>query len=225
MKVILSQMSLRACETLKPFALSLSISPVLFPNTPRARSDNCDNRPPAAGVGRAAPGGPRQHRAVKLGRKQALGTFACHLLMPFDDYRAQLGDAEISGVLLTHITDRYGVSLTAAVRRWIEFTDKRAAIVVARDGFALWGGGRQQGGIPKRHFHQLWPGDPGEVVGRHGSPSPALPKRGSHSGARPQRNDIAPGRAGHVGDNKSDARIQLTGMPLDLRHHPTRLDP
>ena len=140
MKVILSQMSLRACETLKPFALSLSISPVLFPNTPRARSDNCDNRPPAAGVGRAAPGGPRQHRAVKLGRKQALGTFACHLLMPFDDYRAQLGDAEISGVLLTHITDRYGVSLTAAVRRWIEFTDKRAAIVVARDGFALWGG-------------------------------------------------------------------------------------
>ena len=68
MKVILSQMSLRACETLKPFALSLSISPVLFPNAPRARSDNCDNRPPAAGVGRAAPGGPRQHRAVKLAR-------------------------------------------------------------------------------------------------------------------------------------------------------------
>ena len=66
MKVSLSQMSLRACETLKPFALSLSISPVLFPNAQRARSDNCDNRSPAAGVGRAAPGGPRQHRAVKL---------------------------------------------------------------------------------------------------------------------------------------------------------------
>ena len=49
MKVSLSQMSLRACETLKPFALPLSISPVLFPNAPCARSDNCDNRPPCGG--------------------------------------------------------------------------------------------------------------------------------------------------------------------------------
>ena len=47
MSASLSQMSLRACETLKPFALSLSISPVLFPNAPCARSDNCDNRPPS----------------------------------------------------------------------------------------------------------------------------------------------------------------------------------
>lgn len=72
-------------------------------------------------------------------REDEADTFACHLLMPFDDYRAQVGDAEMSGALLTHITDHYGVSLTAAVRRWIEFTDKRAAMVVARDGFALWG--------------------------------------------------------------------------------------
>jgi Zn-dependent peptidase ImmA (M78 family) len=72
-------------------------------------------------------------------REDQADTFACHLLMPFDDYRAQVGDAEMSGALLTHITDRYGVSLTAAVRRWIEFTDKRAAMVVARDGLALWG--------------------------------------------------------------------------------------
>jgi hypothetical protein len=72
-------------------------------------------------------------------REDEADTFACHLLMPFDDYRAQVGDTEMSGALLTHITDRYGVSLTAAVRRWIEFTDKRAAMVVARDGFALWG--------------------------------------------------------------------------------------
>jgi hypothetical protein len=72
-------------------------------------------------------------------REDEADTFACHLLMPFDDYRAQVGDTEMSGALLTHVTDRYGVSLTAAVRRWIEFTDKRAAMVVARDGFALWG--------------------------------------------------------------------------------------
>jgi hypothetical protein len=59
--------------------------------------------------------------------------------MPFDDYRAQVAGVEMSGALLTHVTDRYGVSLTAAVRRWIEFTDTRAAMVMARDGFALWG--------------------------------------------------------------------------------------
>lgn len=72
-------------------------------------------------------------------REDEADTFACHLLMPFDDYRAQVGGVEMSGALLTHVTDRYGVSLTAAVRHWIEFTDTRAAMVVARDGFALWG--------------------------------------------------------------------------------------
>ena len=97
----------------------------------------------------AAPGEEAEYRCLPLHndrwkeqearREEEADTFACHLLMPFDDYRAQLGDAEISGALLAHITDRYGVSLTAAVRRWIEFTDKRAAMVVARDGFALWG--------------------------------------------------------------------------------------
>ncbi len=72
-------------------------------------------------------------------REDEADTFACHLLMPFDDYRAQVAGVEMSGALLTHVTDRYGVSLTAAVRRWIEFTDTRAAMVMARDGFALWG--------------------------------------------------------------------------------------
>ena len=78
-------------------------------------------------------------KAEEERREDEADTFAAHLLMPFDDYRAQVGAMEMSGALLTHITDRYGVSLTAAVRRWIEFTDSRAAMVVARDGFALWG--------------------------------------------------------------------------------------
>jgi Zn-dependent peptidase ImmA (M78 family) len=78
-------------------------------------------------------------KAQEALREDEADTFACNLLMPFDDYRAQVGDTEMSGALLAHITDRYGVSVTAAVRRWIEFTDKRAAMVVARDGFALWG--------------------------------------------------------------------------------------
>lgn len=72
-------------------------------------------------------------------REEEADTFASYLLMPIDDYRDQVGGQEMSRSLLGHVTDRYGVSLLAAVRKWIEFTDSRAAMVVARDGFALWG--------------------------------------------------------------------------------------
>lgn len=66
-------------------------------------------------------------------------TFASYLLMPIDDYRQQISGQEMSFDLLRHVARRYGVSLTAAVRKWIEFTPQRAAMVLGRDGFALWG--------------------------------------------------------------------------------------
>ncbi len=72
-------------------------------------------------------------------REEEADTFASFLLMPIDDFRAQVSGQSMSAELLTHVTDRYGVSLTAATRKWIEFTDTRAAMVVSRDGFALWG--------------------------------------------------------------------------------------
>lgn len=72
-------------------------------------------------------------------REEEADMFASFLLMPLDDYRRQVGDQEMTADLLRHITDRYGVSLTAACRKWIDFTEKRAAMIVARDGFALWG--------------------------------------------------------------------------------------
>lgn len=72
-------------------------------------------------------------------REEEADTFASYLLMLIDDYRNQVGGQEITRALLNHVTNRYGVSLLAAVRKWIEFTDSRAAMVVARDGFALWG--------------------------------------------------------------------------------------
>lgn len=59
--------------------------------------------------------------------------------MPIDDYRNQVDGHDMTRDLLSHITDRYGGSLLAAVLKWIEFTSSRAAIVVAQDGFALWG--------------------------------------------------------------------------------------
>ncbi len=66
-------------------------------------------------------------------------SFASYLLMPLDDYRKQVVGQAMSLELLRHVAQRYGVSLTAVVRKWIEFTDQRAAMVVGRDGFALWG--------------------------------------------------------------------------------------
>ncbi len=66
-------------------------------------------------------------------------TFASYLLMPIDDYRQQVAGQDMSFDLLRHVARRYGVSLTAVVRKWIEFTDQRAAMVLGRDGFALWG--------------------------------------------------------------------------------------
>lgn len=59
--------------------------------------------------------------------------------MLIDDFRGQVNGEEMTRGLLYHVTDRYGVSLLAAVRKWIEFTDTRAAMVLVREGIALWG--------------------------------------------------------------------------------------
>lgn len=72
-------------------------------------------------------------------REEEADTFASFLLMPLDDYRTQVNGEEMTVDLLNHVTDRYGVSLTAACRKWIDFTDKRAVMLIARDGFAKWG--------------------------------------------------------------------------------------
>ena len=72
-------------------------------------------------------------------REEEADTFASFLLMPLDDYREQVAGHEMTGGLLKHVTNRYGVSLTAACLKWIDFTESRAAMIVSRDGFSLWG--------------------------------------------------------------------------------------
>jgi Zn-dependent peptidase ImmA (M78 family) len=64
--------------------------------------------------------------------------FASTLLMPLDDFRTQVAGQEISFDLFGHCADRYGVSLTAAILRWLEITDKRAILVASRDDYLLW---------------------------------------------------------------------------------------
>lgn len=65
--------------------------------------------------------------------------FAANLLMPLDDYRKQISpDSILNMDMMDFITERYQVSLLAALLRWIEFTEKRAVLVVSRDGYILW---------------------------------------------------------------------------------------
>lgn len=65
-------------------------------------------------------------------------TFASYLLMPLDDFRAQIKGRAIDIDVMTELADRYAVSLTAAILKWMTITDKRAMIVVSKEGFIDW---------------------------------------------------------------------------------------
>lgn len=71
-------------------------------------------------------------------RETDANAFASYLLMPIDDFRRQIAAQTVNLDILAHCADRYGVSLTAAILKWLEFTEERAVLVVSRDGFILW---------------------------------------------------------------------------------------
>ncbi len=90
---------------------------------------------------------------IECGEKQVLGfdkdahrhcieqeadAFASYLLMPLTDYRTQVSRDEMTLELLRQCADRYGVSMTAAAIKWLDFTPKCAVLVVATNGFVLW---------------------------------------------------------------------------------------
>jgi hypothetical protein len=59
--------------------------------------------------------------------------------LPLDDYRRQIDPrAKADLDMISHCADRYRVSLIAAILRWLEYTIRRAVLVVSRDGFILW---------------------------------------------------------------------------------------
>lgn len=64
--------------------------------------------------------------------------FASFLLMPFDDFRAQIGNSLISLELIDHLANRYQVSRTASMLRWLEGCAKRAKLVYSIDGHIYW---------------------------------------------------------------------------------------
>lgn len=66
-------------------------------------------------------------------------TFAADLLMPLHDFRAQLpSKTQPDFEMLGNLAQRYGVSLTASILRWLEYTETRAMLVVSNEGFAHW---------------------------------------------------------------------------------------
>jgi hypothetical protein len=65
--------------------------------------------------------------------------FAANFLMPLDDFRRQIRERDTVDLdMIAHCSDRYRVSLIAATLRWLSYTQKRAILVVSRDGFILW---------------------------------------------------------------------------------------
>lgn len=78
-------------------------------------------------------GGPSESRGIE----NEADIFASYLLMPIDDFRRQI-DGPVDLNLLSRCADRYGVSLTAAALKWVQFTDEKAVLIVSSEGFMHW---------------------------------------------------------------------------------------
>lgn len=65
--------------------------------------------------------------------------FAAGLLMPLDDFRKNLPPKSKADLQqLGECAERYQVSLMAATLRWLSYTQRRAMLVVSREGYILW---------------------------------------------------------------------------------------
>lgn len=65
--------------------------------------------------------------------------FASYLLMPINDFIAQIHGQNVTLDLLGHCADRYKTSFTATALKWLEFTDQTALLAVAdSDDFICW---------------------------------------------------------------------------------------
>ena len=64
--------------------------------------------------------------------------FASYLLMPRNLFEDLIAGETINLHLMNHVANHFDVSVTATILKWLEFTPKRAMLVVARDGFIAW---------------------------------------------------------------------------------------
>ena len=81
---------------------------------------------------------PTRNRALATIEEEA-DIFASNLLMPIEDYKRQIGPDEFTDLnMLGCAADRYGVSMLAAIRQWLRYTNLRAVLVVSDEGFFDW---------------------------------------------------------------------------------------
>lgn len=65
--------------------------------------------------------------------------FAASFLMPLDDYRLQVDSKKVvTFEVISNCSTRYNVSLIASIIRWLSYTERRAILVVSREGYILW---------------------------------------------------------------------------------------
>lgn len=91
----------------------------------------------------------KQQRAFQCSQDSTLGigakalereadTFASYLLMPMDDFRTQVVNQRVTLDVLSACASRYGVSMTAAILKWVEFTDEPVAVIKSSEGMVDW---------------------------------------------------------------------------------------
>lgn len=85
--------------------------------------------------------------------EQDADCFAAHFLMPITDFREQISPNEFTDLnMLGCAAERYGVSLTAAVRQWLRYTDRNAILAVSQDGFIQWSEASSTARLAGTHF-------------------------------------------------------------------------
>jgi len=74
-----------------------------------------------------------------VGIEKEADEFAATILMPLDDFRKIIpAHKKPEFKEFSRCATRYGVSITAAILRWLEYTSRRSVLIESRDGGALW---------------------------------------------------------------------------------------
>lgn len=79
-----------------------------------------------------------QWDSVEKRQEAEADVFASYLLMPIDDFRRSISTDSVDLYILDDCAKRYGVSMTAAILKWLEFTEQRAVLVMSTEGYMLW---------------------------------------------------------------------------------------
>jgi hypothetical protein len=90
------------------------------------------------------PDGIRCNEAAVDGRvsvvvEREANAFSAAVLMPLDDFRKRITPTDVPNFDdLGACADRYDVSLTAVILRWLRYTQRRSIMILSTEGYANW---------------------------------------------------------------------------------------